>query len=69
MKTFLKILTICIVLGFAVSCGAPATTAPQPTQPPATTAPQATQPPATSAPQPTAVPPTSAPKSWLERLR
>ncbi len=56
MKTFLKFLTICILLGFVVGCGAPATTAPQPTQPPAT-----------SVPQPTTVPPTSAPASWLEK--
>jgi len=64
MKTFLRFMTICILLSFVVGCTAPATTAPQP---PATTAPQANQPPATTAPQPTAVPPTAAPKSWQEQ--
>src|SRR5512146_2215691 len=51
MKTFLRFLTICLVLSFLASCGTPA----------------ATQPPATNAPQPTAVPPTAGPKSWLEQ--
>src|SRR5512136_939173 len=53
MKTFLRFLTICILLSFVVDCGVPATTTPQPTEPPA--------------PQATAVPPTAAPKSWQEQ--
>jgi iron(III) transport system substrate-binding protein len=55
MKAFVKILTICLVLSFIVSCGPAPTATPAPV----------TQPPATEVP--TAVPPTAVPLSAAEQ--